>query len=118
MATLTDPLNGTTRYQYDAFGRQTHETDTLGDYARDPFHTIETRYDDWGNVAAVTDQMGPGGPAQPQGVITVCHCLLVSSVNRDRATNFRTHYRMGHGGQLRTSDGSPLRDHLLSNTRS
>jgi hypothetical protein len=34
---------------------------------------------------------GAGGPARPQGVITVCHCLLVGSENRNSTSYFSTH---------------------------
>ncbi len=44
------------------------------------------------------------GPDRPQGVITVCHCLLVSSERRNSVSYFRTHCTTSQRSHQASSD--------------
>ena len=60
VTSVTDQLGNATTYRYDALSRQTHVIDALSTdpQAANPDHSVVTTYDNRGNVAAVTDQLG------------------------------------------------------------
>ncbi|HEX8643733.1 MAG TPA: RHS repeat-associated core domain-containing protein [Allosphingosinicella sp.] len=115
---ITDPLNRTTSFDYDAFGRLTRATAPLGNY-------VEHTYDARGNVKQTVRAARPGSgaldivtsasfPATCANVLTCNQPVSVTDA-RGNVTDFS--YDPGHGGLLSVTAPAPTAGAVRPQTR-